>query len=194
MGDRHPLLPQTVEQRVTEMQSRSGCRDGTRLRRITGLVARLIIGVMACDVGRQGHFAVTLQQAFDRDGVITTGGELNHTPTSGLINSHHLQGDGLLLQALQPHLISWPELLGRPCQTKPLPVPPRFQHQQLRLPTACTSHPQPGTQHARVIHHQQIAGPKLLLPVPHLLVADLLQRGISRGNHQQAGRVARLHR
>ena len=72
----------------------------------------------------------------DRDGVITTGGKLNHAPTGGLIDSQHLQSDGLLPRALQPHLISRPELLGRPGQTEPLPVAPWFKHQQLRLPTA----------------------------------------------------------
>ena len=90
---------------------------------------------MTGDIGRQRHLAIALQQALNRDRIGITLGELDDATTTGSIGGQNLQGDGLLLQGLEPHLITRLQLLAWSRQTKPAPLTVWFQHQQFRKTT-----------------------------------------------------------
>jgi hypothetical protein len=63
--------------------------------------------------------------------------------------------------------LTWLETFGRLGQTEPIALRNGLQHKQFNSTASGTPRLQPGLEHPRVVHHQQILGLELLMEIPH---------------------------
>ena len=165
---------------------------------------------MLADVGGQGHLPIALKQGLNRLRAGAVGGEAHHPAAAGPIHRHDLQRHGGLISPLQLQHLPRPEAPGRTGQAEPVGgrqvggslqgggQAGGLQHQELHFTAAGPPDLEAGPEHSGVVHHQQIAGPQLILQIPHREMTR--HRGLLGGrsrkgrHHQHPGRMPRFHR